>query len=272
MKNMNELVRTRRSVRAYDGRPLEDGDLEKLSAFMESVENPYGIPVQFTLLDAKKHGLSSPVVSGTNLYVGAKVRREAHAEEAYGYAFEALVLYAWSLGVGTVWIGGTMNRSAFEKAMALEADEMMPCVSPLGYPAAKMSIRETLMRKGARADSRLGFETLFFDRSFASPLSQTEAGRLAGPLEAVRWAPSAVNKQPWRVVTDGDEVHFYLKHDKGLVSPATGDLQKIDVGIAMCHFALTAQEAGMQTVLTSLADPGIPAPDGVEYIATFVLS
>lgn len=27
-----------------------------------------------------------------------------------GYSFEKLVLFAWSLGIGTVWIGGTMKR------------------------------------------------------------------------------------------------------------------------------------------------------------------
>ena len=42
-----------------------------------------------------------------------------HAEEAYGYSFEKLVLYAWSLGIGTTWIGGTMKRELFEKAAGL---------------------------------------------------------------------------------------------------------------------------------------------------------
>jgi len=38
----------------------------------------------------------------------------------------------------------------------------MPCVSPLGYPAEKMSLRETLMRKGIQADKRMDFDRLFF--------------------------------------------------------------------------------------------------------------
>ena len=50
--------------------------------------------------------MKCPVVSGTELYVGAKVKRAPHFEEAYGYSFELLVLYAQSLGVGTVWVGG----------------------------------------------------------------------------------------------------------------------------------------------------------------------
>ena len=38
--------------------------------------------------------------------------------------------------------------------------------------------------------------------SFAEPLTEEEAGDYQFPLEMLRLAPSAVNKQPWRVVAD----------------------------------------------------------------------
>ena len=268
MEKFQELVRARRSVRSFDGRALSPEDLEKLTAFMESVENPYGIPVTFKLLNAQEQNLSCPVVTGTELFVGAAVGRVPHGEEALGYSFEKLVLFAQSLGIGTVWIGGTMDRAAFERAMALSAEERMPCVSPLGYPAKKMSVRESMMRKAVKADSRQRFETLFFDGAFSAPLTEAKAGKLAGPLEMVRWAPSAVNKQPWRAVVAGDTVHFYLKHAKGYISDAVGDMQKIDLGIALCHFALAAEASDLPVRLL-LEDPGIPTETGVEYIASY---
>ena len=267
MKDIAEAVRRRRSVRTFDGRALGAEDAEKLGNFMRRIENPYEIPVEFKLLDTKKDGLSSPVIAGTEQYVGAKVKRMPHAEEAFGYSFEMLVLYAQTLGVGTTWIGGTMDRAAFERAMALEADEMMPCVSPLGYPAAKMSLRETMMRKGVKADARAEFGEVFLDGE-GGPLTAERAGALAEPLELVRLAPSAVNKQPWRVVVAGNDAHFYEKKTRGYVSDATGDLQKADLGIALCHFALGAREAGLE-LRFSLNDPGLlDAPD-TEYIATW---
>ena len=85
-----------------------------------------------------------------------------------------LVLYAQSLGIGTVWLGGTMNRAAYEQAMELSADEIMPCASPLGYPAKRMSLREGTMRKAIKADERLPFEELFFDGDFKTPLTKEE--------------------------------------------------------------------------------------------------
>ena len=268
MERLTELVRGRRSVRTFDGGDLRGPDLEKLSAFMAELKNPYGIPVECKLLDARRQALKCPVVSGTNLYVGAKVKCGAHMEEAFGYSFETLVLYAQSLGVGTVWVGGTMDRAGFERAMALEEDERMPCMSPLGYPAKKMSIKESMMRKGVKADGRRPFETMFFDGAFGEPLTSEKAGPLAHPLEMVRWAPSAVNKQPWQAVLKDNAVHFYLKHTKGFVSEAVGDMQKIDMGIALCHFALAAEERGLD-VQFCISDPGIAAGPDTEYIASY---
>ena len=270
MKHITELVRGRRSVRTFDGERLRAEDLEKLSSYMAELKNPYGIPVECRLLDAKKQVLKCPVVTGTDLYVGAKAKRAPHVEEAFGYSFEMLVLYAQSLGIGTVWVGGTMDRAAFERAMDLEADEMMPCMSPLGYPAKKMSIKESMMRKGIKADSRNPFESMFFDGAFDMPLTPEKAGVFSHPLEMVRWAPSAVNRQPWRVVVKENAAHFYLKHTRGFVSEAVGDMQKIDMGIALCHFVLAAEEDG-KSVRFSIRDPGLAAGSDMEYIASYLL-
>lgn len=266
--SFKEIVKGRRSVRTFDGNAIRPEDREKLEECLrEGISNPFDIPVEFVLLDAEKYGLSSPVLAGEKLYVAGKVAKGPYADVAFGYSFEKLVLFAWSLGIGTTWIGGTMKREHFEKAAGLVAGEMMPCVSPLGYPAKK-SIKETLMRKGVGADNRMPAEKLFFDGSFDVPLSGAEQQEIADLIEVVRWAPSAVNKQPWRVVRGADGAyHFYEKKDKGYVSDATGDLQKIDVGIAMCHFVMELEEQG-KSAAVAVSDPGIRVPDGTEYIAS----
>lgn len=271
MEDIQKIIRARRSVRTFDGRALDAADFEKLASFAKEIENPYGIPVTFKFLDAKKQALPCPVVNGTSLFVGAKVPRVPQAEEAFGYSFEMFALFAQSLGIGTVWVGGTMDRAAFERAMDLQAEERMPCMSPLGYPAKKKSVRESMMRKAIKADGREPFEALFFDGTFDTPLTKEKAGRLADPLEMVRWAPSAVNKQPWRVVSNQGGVHFYLKQSKGFVSDAVGNMQKVDLGIALCHFALTAKENGIGLSFFR-EDPGIPAPADTEYIASYLFA
>ena len=240
-----KTMQSRRSVRTFDGTPLHAEDAKAILDFAEKVENPYDIPIAWRMLDAKEHGLSSPVIVGTDTYIAGKLLKVPHAEEAFGYTFEKVVLFAESRGIGTTWIAGTMNRSAFEKAMHLSDGEVMPCVSPLGYPAKKMSLRESMMRKGIKADSRLPFETLFFDGAFDTPLLPEKAGAFRVALEAVRLAPSAVNRQPWRVVAAGDAVHFYEKSAKGYVSADGWDVRRIDMGIALAHFELAAKESGL---------------------------
>lgn len=266
--NLTEVIRTRRSVRTFDERPIASEVLEQLISHMEQLENPYGIPVRFSLLDAKEHGLSCPVISGGDYYIGAAVQSVPHAEEAFGYSFEAMVLYAWSLGLGTTWIGGTMNRPLFEQAMQLTDGETMLAVTPLGYPARKMSIRENVMRMGAKANSRAAFEEVFFDGSFDVPLTAANAGRLAEPLEMVRLGPSAVNKQPWRVIVTKDAVHFYAKKNPG--KDEVTAMQKMDLGIALCHFALGAEECGVELEFR-ISDPKLSGNADVEYIASYLV-
>ncbi len=268
--NLSEAIRQRRSVRTFDGTPLRQQDAQKILVFAEKVENPFDLPITWKILDTEKHGLRSPVIAGTDTYIAGKMRRVEHAEEAFGYTFEKIVLFSESIGVGTTWIAGTMNRDAFECAMALGADEVMPCVSPLGYPAKKMSLRESMMRKGVKADTRLDFNELFFNASFAAPLNPADAGELAPAFELVRLAPSAVNKQPWRAVLDNGIVHFYEKRSKGYVNESGWDLQKIDVGIALCHFELGSKECGFRTSLIC-EDPGLSSQEDLIYIASFLV-
>lgn len=267
MRNIDALVRGRRSVRTFEERPVSQQDLERLCSFLEESNNPYGLPVEFKLLDGANKKLNCPVVVGTELFIGAKMKRTPYFNEAFGYSFELLVLCAQSLGLGTVWVGGTMDRPAFEKAMELTEDEVMPCMTPLGYPAKRMSMRETMMRKAVKAEERMAFEELFFDGSFAVPLTQEKAGKLFPCLEMVRLAPSAVNKQPWRIVVTDNAAHFYLKRSKGFSSGVI-DMQKIDMGIALCHFDLSARENGLVPHFVQ-AEPAIGIDEGLEYIATY---
>jgi len=263
---VKESIRKRRSVRTFDGAPLSASDRAAFEAFIREVPNPFGVPVSFRLLDAKQHGLSSPVIVGTELYLAAKVPRCSRFEIGYGYSFETACLYAASLGIGTVMLAASMNRSAFERAMDVQAGEVMPVASPVGYPAAKRSLRETLMRKGVKADARLPYEALFFDGTFDRGLDRSSAGAFAEALEMARWAPSAANKQPWGAVVAGDAVHFY--EDKTLKDSPLGDIQKVDMGIALAHFDLTMREEGRAGRFIE-ADPGLAQPTGTQYILSY---
>lgn len=261
---VKEMIQKRKSVRTFDGKPLSAEHLKALEAHIGSQENPFGVPVGFRLLDAKEHGLSSPVILGEEKYLAAKVKRVPRYEIALGYSFEEACLFALSLGVGTVMLAASLNRSAFEKAIEVGADEVMPVASPLGYPAEKKSMRERLMRKGIKADERLPFEQLFFEGDFGRPLA--ESNTFAEALSMARLAPSAANKQPWRAVVVDNTVHFY--EYKTIKDSPLGDIQKVDIGIALAHFDLTEKENRHSGTYTA-HDPHIALPENTQYIISY---
>ena len=85
MLDITELIKQRRSVRTYDGRTLDESTKEQLISFANKIQNPFNIPVDFKFLDAKKDGLTCPVVSGTEQYVGGKIENGPNASVAFGY-------------------------------------------------------------------------------------------------------------------------------------------------------------------------------------------
>lgn len=162
-----ETIKNRKSVRTYEEQQIPEQTMRQIREFLNQDDNPFGVPITFSILDADKDGVSSPVILGAHAYVAGKYKKQKNAEIAFGYSFEKFILYATSLGLGTVWLAATIDRKAFEKAVNLGEDEVMPAVTPLGYAAQKRSLRENLMRKGMKSDQRLPYETLFLRATFS---------------------------------------------------------------------------------------------------------
>lgn len=262
-----ETIRKRKSTRTFDDRPLGALDREKIEQFIANVPNPFGTKIEFRMLDAKKFDLSSPVIVGSDLYFAAKVREDKGYELGYGYSFELACLYAESIGVGTVMLAASIRRKAFEKAMELAQNEVMPVVTPVGYAAEKRALRDVAMRKGLKADERAPFGELFFNGAFDNPLNKEEAGVVGEALEMARWAPSASNRQPWRAIVIGNTVHFFEHRTLGV--SRLGDIQMVDMGIALANFDLTMQEEGRFGRFVQEA-PTFDVPDDLLYTASYV--
>ena len=72
------------------------------------------------------------------------------------------------------------------------------------------------------------------------------------------------------MIVDGNKIHFYEKKSKGYVNAEGWDLQKVDMGIALCHFhcGLEAQNIEAEFVIE---EPDIQKSQDVAYIASYVL-
>ncbi len=270
--SVRDAVEKRISVRTYDNQTLPQQLRDEILSYADAIRNPLGpkIRIQFiekeTWADGEKLGTYG-IIKGAGLYLGVTVPDAEYAAEAVGYEFEQLVLYAQSRGLGTCWLGGTFNRSAFASRMEIRENEIFPILSPIGYPAAKLRIAEQLFRRTIKADNRLPWEKLFFRDDPEHPLLKDAGGKYSFPLEMVRLAPSAVNMQPWRVVVADKAVHFFEKCIPGSETAGV-DMHRIDVGIAVCHFHLAAMESGiMGHFVRDL--PAIDVPPGMKYIVSW---
>ena len=272
---LEKTVKTRYSVRTYTNQPLAAEMKENVNAYIRTLSNPFSSKVTFRLLESKtavnaeKLGTYG-MIKGAKDYIGATVEKGEGSLEALGYEFEKLILYVTSLGLGTCWLGGTFNRSEFARAMAVAENELFPAISPLGYPADKKRLTESLVRLVAKADQRKPWSALFFNKDFSVPLSEAEAGAYAFPLEMTRLAPSASNKQPWRIVRDENTYHFYEARAQGYSDRLGYDIQKVDLGIAACHFHLSALEKDLKGEFRRLPPPLFDTPENTPYIFSWV--
>jgi hypothetical protein len=274
--SISETIRVRRSCRTYSDRPIEPERLAELKGCLASnTRGLFGNSTRFELLDFNELGAEEirtlgtyGVIRGARLFIVGVVRKQPKAMEDYGYCLEKIILKATSLGLGTCWLGGTFRRRGFARAMNLSGAEYLPAITPVGYPGKKRSLTDRLFRFSAGSDQRKPWNELFFDRDADTPLQRESAGRYEIPLECVRLGPSASNKQPWRIVRDRGAFHFYLNRTPGydtLIKDIR--LQNVDMGIAMCHFELSANELGEDGVW-EVHPPQTPSGDR-EYIVSW---
>ena len=288
-KPIAELIERRFSCRTYSAQPIVAETQERLRGFMTSLDTgPFGTPLRFELVAASEgdraalKGLGTyGLIRGASGFIVGAARYGTKDLEDYGYAMESIILAATDLDLGTCWLGGTFTRSSFSKKIRMLPKEQMPAVTATGRVADPQRAKKGLIRRLARSSSRLPWERLFFDRRFGAALAREQAGEFAPVLELVRLAPSGSNKQPWRIVKDRDAWHFYLERTPGygegvamkLLAGKGGsfpDIQRMDLGIAICHFDLAAREMNLSGSW-AIDDPSLAGRCALtEYVASFV--
>jgi hypothetical protein len=150
-------------------------------------------------------------------------------------------------------MGGTFKKSDFARQVNLQPNEILRIVSPVGYIKDQKRFVDTIMGSDRKHTSRKPFKENFYDGYFDKHLTEDNAGIFREPLEMIRLAPSANNRQTWRVILNNGMLHFY--HHESMI-----DFSKIDLGIALCHFDFMCKElkiAGKFEVLTKVKNISI---------------
>ena len=264
---MNSII-TRRSVRTYDGKKLSDAHKKQIVEYIENDKNLVGI--HGNIIRIKLHESASPIggkigtygmIKNAPAFLIAICKNTQEWMLDCGYVFEKLVLFLEELGLGTCWLGGTFNRDQLTFDEKLSDDYFIPIISPVGYESNKKPFKERIIRKSISADNKKDFDKLFFNDNFNSQITN-KADR--EHLEMVRLAPSASNKQPWRVVMRGNIAHFYIMRtpNYGKSFKLQFDIQWLDMGIALAHYEIASKKC-----VFKVNNPGISLQsDLCEYV------
>lgn len=266
-------IRKRVSIRTYDKRTLTKEDRNALLKEIESLKNPFGVKVHVSMIDKELNPSGEKlgtygIIKGAKTFLGVSVANEKFAGIAVGYDFESLILYATSIGLGTVWLAATFNRENFINAMNIPEEEKLIAISPVGYPAEKRSITENIMRTTMKSSMRKEWNQLFYDKSFKNPLSLENTKEYQDALEMLRLAPSAKNEQPWRVLKTQDAFHFYTTY-KSELSDGEKFIKEVDLGIAILHFHKIVLNNNLKGHFEVLPQTDIEVPENTHYIISW---
>jgi len=273
-----EVIQERSSVRSYAEKEI-GSDLRKMIEKLAgefSKAGPFGHKVRFIVLDLQNLDADElkslgtyGVIKGAHLFILGAISDQSMALVDLGYNLEKIILNLTRRGLGTCWLGGTFRRAAFAQTINLAKHELLPAITPVGYPALEKSAAERVLRFGAGSNRRKPWSDLFFKGSALEPLDEKETGEYRDAFEAVRLGPSASNKQPWRLVQDNEGlIHLFLKENK-LYNRMLGKIriQLIDMGIALCHFELAAKDRGLPGNWS--VQEWKPQVKGLQYIASW---
>jgi hypothetical protein len=274
-QNIEKTIRGRKSVRTYNSEAIKPENKKLILDFITNNSvGLFGNKVDFYWIDANLDKYNNVklgtygVISGAKYFITGKISDSEKNFEDFGYCMEKLILYCAQLNLGTCWLGGTYKKTAFSTAINLKEDEIIPAVTPVGHFNSKKSIVEKIFRYAVEADKRKPFDELFFSGTFSQNLSESEKDKYGFYLKMIRLAPSASNKQPWRILLKDNTFHFFLKRTPNYNKTIKhADLQRVDMGIAMSHFELALTERNI-THQWIIQNPMMELDDLTEYIVS----
>ncbi len=271
------LIRKRYSCRSFTKEPLTQEKFRLLEDFFQKLTIPLASNLRFVWFDKSEVNKEKFFSAGTygliknSRFFMALVCNKNDPKRFLdiGFILEQLVLYATFLDINSCWIGGVFDRRGFSSFLKISADEELPVVIALGYAAEKRSIADRLTRWGAKGDLRKDPAELFFLSGFEKDSWSKIEPRKQQILELVRRAPSASNRQPWRIVISDNSWHIFLKRDPVYqkLLPFV-DLQMIDIGIALAHLVLALQNRAVNYRL--IEDKPFEPPQNWQYIISVV--
>ena len=281
-KSIIEIIKERTSWRTYLNNIIDSEIKTQINKLLEleNMESPFknfSGNSRFQLISIPELDPNENIkigtygmIKGAKNFIAGATEKSKYDLENYGYLFEGIILGLTDIGLGSCWLGGTFSRSQFSKFIQLKANEIIPAITPVGYPANRR-LKEKFIRSLAKAKVRKPWEEVFYIKDFNNPIIQESINKYGTILEMVRIAPSAGNKQPWRILKENDKncYHFFVKFSEDKKLAVYNQFVRIDIGIAVCHFDLTTRELGISG-RWDFKEPELEIPKELKYKISWI--
>ncbi len=210
---ITEAMETRHTVRRYTDRALSPETVSQLEARIAGSNAQYGLKMKLVTGDAQAFQAVFRLVLARGVQNYIVLAGSAGEDEKLGYCGCDVMLYAQTLGLNTWWVGGTYSRNNVRRSAGLTGGERLAGIIAVGYGAS-----QGVPHRSKRAEDISAYDG-------AAPEWFTRG------VEAVLLAPTALNKQAFRITGRGDTVNMTCDN---------GAFSGIDLGIGKYHFEVGA--------------------------------
>ncbi len=177
--NVLEVIKTRKSIRSYDQRELENDKLINIleaGRLAPSWQNRQCW--QFVVVKDKetihKLALRSGMFSKSNFFIKdapvvivacANPSDSGHLNGQYYYlvdvaiAFQQIMLVAWDMGIGSCWLGA-FNEKKVKEILSIPEKIKIVALSPFGYPKEKDTLYAKTIKTFAGSKKRKELEKI----------------------------------------------------------------------------------------------------------------
>ena len=210
--DMKQAMRQRHTVRKFTSKPLSPELISQLTDRVRANNERLGLTISLKVGDesALPGMLKLFFAKGVRNYFVLAGSDRPGLDEDLGYASADLMLFAQTLGLNTWWIGGTSSRKNVEQSV--------PGKKVIGIVAVGFGATPGVAHKSKTAPEVSSYEG-------------PEPQWFADGVRAALLAPTALNKQCFRIVGAGNKVS---------VSENGGAFSGADIGIVKYHFELGA--------------------------------
>ncbi|WP_017416252.1 nitroreductase family protein [Clostridium tunisiense] len=261
-----EAIYKRCSVRKYKNEPLAHGllkQIEELTHSMPQLDPTISMKVHLVQDGYKIQNISRGIVGSYGKisaphYLVVTSEEKPWFMENIGFSLEYLILKLTTLNLGTCWIGGFIKKSLLKDIIEIPENHIPVIVISFGYPLNPEEFKSRNLSYNLSEeiepdpDKYYDSTTKLVAATKRKEINEIVCGKLdetwLSIMDAVRHAPSAINSQPWRFYKEGNLFHLYgVKRLK--IAQTLEHINKIDLGIALCHLVAAAQLKGKKLEL-----------------------